>query len=243
MARETPPASLKVLKQAVAELSGGWDLLVCSPNQRLIATAALLLEPLPFRRLSSAEWISGASLTARPALLLCDDLSPEGGAQGLLTAQRHNRTHPPIRQVLVGLDERVSDERLRCLWQCAPQGLICSQRTGEGQLLQAMACLLRGNSWLDPGFAARLQQHSEDGAELTDREQELLRMLAAGRTTQEMAALLQVRCDTIRRRFSGLYAKTGSRGQRDLLSWGLEQGVLRSGDLLRSAEPCLQASR
>jgi len=231
---DLPPGSLPVLKQAVADLSDGWDLLVCSPNDRLIATATLLLAPLPFQAVTPAELISGAALSERAALLLCDDRYPDGGAEPLLEAMQHSTKHPLIRRVLVGLDEQISPQRLRRLWRCAPQGLICNQRTGHGQLLQAMACLLRGNTWLDPFFADRLQQSAYCRETLTSRDLELVRLLAGGRSTPEIAALLQVRCDTVRRRFSGLYAKTGCRGQRDLLSWALEQGVLRNGDLGRS---------
>ena len=52
-----------------------------------------------------------------------------------------------------------------------------------------------------------------------------------GRSSREIAALRQVRCDSVRRQISHLYRKADVCNQRSLLAWALEQGLLRPADL------------
>ena len=215
--------ALTPLKEAVVALAAEWQLLVCSSSPRLVASATLLLDPVPFRPVTREQWLSGDLVGGQRTLLLCDDRGGDGGAVPLLEL-------PGDGSVLVGLDDGVSQSRLVRLWRGGSNGLLCRQRTGEGQLLQALACLLRGNTWLDPGFAERLRQSTCCSERLSSRDEELIGLLARGRSTREMASLLQVRSDTVRRRLSGLYARTGCRDQRSLLAWGLEQGIVRPHD-------------
>ena len=80
----------------------------------------------------------------------------------------------------------------------------------------------------------RWQQHPDGPSHapkpLRAREQ-LVRLVAGGRSTREIASQLQVRTDTVRRRLSALYGKTRARNQGALLVWGLEHGVLKQPDL------------
>lgn len=78
--------------------------------------------------------------------------------------------------------------------------------------------VLRGQICLDPQLSAR--------------ERDLVLMLAHGRTTAEIAALLQLRSDTVRRQLSVLYRRTGVTKQRGLIAWGLEHALLRPHDLV-----------
>ena len=80
----------------------------------------------------------------------------------------------------------------------------------------------------------RWQQHPDGPRQapkpLRAREQ-LVYLVAGGRSTREIASQLQVRTDTVRRRLSALYGKTRARNQGALLVWGLEHGVLKQPDL------------
>jgi DNA-binding NarL/FixJ family response regulator len=93
--------------------------------------------------------------------------------------------------------------------------------------------LIAGRPCIDPAFDRRLRrgEHHPRG-QLSTAERELLLALARGRSSAEIAALRQVRCDTVRRQRSHLYRKAGVADQRGLLAWALEQGLLRPPDLI-----------
>lgn len=101
----------------------------------------------------------------------------------------------------------------------------------KGQLLRAILLVLQGQGLVDPGLRQRLQQTSEAPPVLSDREQPLLLAVARGHDSDTIAALQQVRSDSIRRNLSALYRKVGVRNQRGLIAWGLQQGLLRPPDL------------
>ncbi|MFM7677128.1 MAG: response regulator transcription factor [Synechococcus sp.] len=67
--------------------------------------------------------------------------------------------------------------------------------------------------------------------ELSPREQELILAVARGHTSRQIAALQQLRSDTVRRRLSQLYRRVGVRNQRALVAWGLARGLIRQPDL------------
>jgi predicted ATPase/DNA-binding CsgD family transcriptional regulator len=61
---------------------------------------------------------------------------------------------------------------------------------------------------------------------LTRREVEVLRLLAAGRTTQELAAELSVSVATVERHITNLYRKIGARGRADATAYALRAGLV-----------------
>jgi DNA-binding CsgD family transcriptional regulator len=97
--------------------------------------------------------------------------------------------------------------------------------------------LLRNGRYEDPQLSDRIRQLlantplQEEAVVLSVKEEQLVRLVAGGRSTREIASQLQVRTDTVRRRLSALYGKTGARNQGGLLVWGLEHGVLKQPDL------------
>ena len=79
---------------------------------------------------------------------------------------------------------------------------------------------------------------------MKERERELLLAVARGHSSATIAALHQVRSDSVRRSLSALYRKVGVKDQRGLIAWGLEQGLLRPPDLLPPPRATVhQASR
>jgi DNA-binding CsgD family transcriptional regulator len=63
-------------------------------------------------------------------------------------------------------------------------------------------------------------------AGLTPREIEVLRLLAAGQTSREIAAALVVSVATVHRHISNVYGKIGARGRADATAYALTHGVV-----------------
>lgn len=223
------------LNQAIKERSAGWTLLACVRAMRHRSALLLALEALNTVVETMPELLAAAMATSGPLLLICADAADEIDALALQQQLRGLQRQDPVR-LLVCVGRETPCLRLQQLWQSAADGLISLEATGEGQLLEAVLTVLRGMQCLDPQVGHRLRRSTGDTATaahpvLNEREQELLRWLARGRSAAEIAAMLQLRCDTVRRQLSQLYRRTGVRNQRSLLAWGLEQGLLRPHDL------------
>lgn len=217
-------SQVKALQRAISDLQRDWSIAVCSGDERLIASASLLLEGCHFAARSLAELLALPLPKAERLLVICDDELPDGGALELIVRLRPAR-------VLVCLDASISQARLHQLWSSGADGLCCRQNCGGGRLLQAVLMLLRGLQSIDPLLGERLRRQPPTTPSLQAAEQRLLELLARGFNTREIAALEQRRGDTIRRQLSELYRKVGVRGQRGLIAWGLAQGLVRSRDL------------
>lgn len=235
------------LQRTIHNQLGECRILACMlhPHERHALTLAI--PDLDVSCGSIHELLAVALPAHSQVLLICDDHLADGGADELIRqmkARLGSRCH-----VVLILDEGVSDERLLRLTQHRPQGLLIREHCGEGQILQAVACTLRGGLYRDPSLAERLEHglkprsaHPWESA-LSTPDEQLLRMLASGRTTSEIASLLQLRADTIRRRLSGLYRRTGARDRSGLVLWGLQQGLLRPPDLQPAHPPQPAAAR
>ncbi|MGI8553781.1 MAG: response regulator transcription factor, partial [Dehalococcoidia bacterium] len=60
--------------------------------------------------------------------------------------------------------------------------------------------------------------------DLTERELQVLRLIAAGRSNKEMARELSLSARTIERHITNIYAKIGARGKADAIAYALRSG-------------------
>jgi DNA-binding NarL/FixJ family response regulator len=82
-------------------------------------------------------------------------------------------------------------------------------------IADAIRAVAEGQPWLSNEVAQRLAWHTEDeaqqpeNAQLSDRELEVLRLVAAGQTNREIGAMLNLSEKAIEKRLSGIYQKLG----------------------------------
>ncbi len=64
-------------------------------------------------------------------------------------------------------------------------------------------------------------------AALTEREKEVLSLLAGGRTGREIAEALCISLSTTQRHIANIYTKIGARGRVDAATYALSRGLVR----------------
>ncbi|MCW2949065.1 MAG: two component transcriptional regulator, LuxR family [Thermoleophilia bacterium] len=98
----------------------------------------------------------------------------------------------------------------------------------EDDLLDAIFALSRGERYVHPVLGARLAQAASAGPTdtLTDRERQIVRLLALGNTNQEIAAQLFLSVRTIETHRSHIMGKLGLHSRAELVQWALDSGVI-----------------
>ena len=69
------------------------------------------------------------------------------------------------------------------------------------------------------------ESHAPRPAELTEREVEVLGLIATGASTSEIAAALTISTNTVERHITNLYAKLGARNRSDATAYALRHGL------------------
>ena len=100
----------------------------------------------------------------------------------------------------------------------------------DGDLPQAIRAAARGEEYISPRAADRLDalhQPQTDG-ELTPREVEVLRLIALGHTSVEIARKLQVSPRTVESHRARIHKKLGLATQAELVHYALVRGLLKT---------------
>jgi two-component system response regulator NreC len=98
----------------------------------------------------------------------------------------------------------------------------------EGELVAAIEALLRGERYLYPPLGAAMVRASTapPSDPLTDREREIVRLLALGHTNSEIAGMVHLSVRTIETHRAHAMAKLRLATRAELVRWALEQGLL-----------------
>ncbi len=139
------------------------------------------------------------------------------GAHGWLAHTRHEYA-----QMLLARADPHDAERARAL---LAEARTLARTLGMSRLVHKLgdAC----ETAEDAARATRGLGHAASG--LTPREIEVLRRIAAGRTTREIAGELVVSVPTVERHITNLYAKIGARGRADATAFALREGIAGRG--------------
>jgi DNA-binding NarL/FixJ family response regulator len=102
----------------------------------------------------------------------------------------------------------------------------------RGDLLRAVRAAARGEAALSPSVATRLlgQVRAPAQEPLSQREFEVLELVARGATNREAAAKLFISEATVKTHLLHIYAKLGVSDRAAAVAEGFQRGLLRTGD-------------
>ncbi|MGN9845397.1 response regulator [Nonomuraea sp. H19] len=106
--------------------------------------------------------------------------------------------------------------------------------SGPTLLIEAVRAAAAGDALVSPSVTVRLLQHLTQprraavpaGGPLTDRELDVVRLVARGRTNQEVAAELFVSLSTVKTHLGSIQGKIGVRNRVGIAAWAWESGVV-----------------
>ena len=159
-----------------------------------------------------------------PDVVIVDLLMP-GGMDGIQTLKKI-REIAPNTQVVV-LTASTDDSRVVAALRAGAIGYIRKDADPE-LLLEAVRAAARGRSVLDPEVATTVLQELAVGIEndLTEREMEVLRQLAHGRTNKQIAAALTIGEETVKTHVGNILTKFQLAHRTQAVVYALKQGLI-----------------
>jgi DNA-binding NarL/FixJ family response regulator len=169
----------------------------------------------------------------RPDIVLMDLRMP--GMEGA-EATHHIRASHPETQVLV-LTTYADDHSLFPALQAGARGYLTKDASAE-EIEQAIRALAAGRTHLDPAIqqrlvAAVLQGQSVVPAptqpppdDLSPREVEVLKLIAAGMSNNEIAAALFLSNATVKTHINRIFSKIGARDRAQAVRYAFQHGMV-----------------
>jgi DNA-binding NarL/FixJ family response regulator len=171
----------------------------------------------------------------RPDVVLMDVRMPELDG---IAATAHLRSLDDPLDVLV-LTTFGEDEVLWGAIEAGASGFVLKDCSAE-DLISAVRAVAGGGAWFDPAVAPRLLDRyrrvvapaARDAARLdllTDREHDVLRLMARGATNAEIGATLFVAEATVKTHVGSIFGKLGVRDRAAAIVFAYDHGVVTPG--------------
>ncbi len=213
-------------------------LLICDDHKILTDALSMVVE-----RDEGFEMIAPAVHTAEEAVRLCRDHRPEvvlmdivfkGGMNGI-EATRQIKEFSPATKVVV-MTAHDEENLLVEAVEAGASGFLSKDEAAD-EVLSAARAAAAGEVLIDPALLARLlhQVSREREArrdaqallgELTDREREVLQLLAQGRRNDDIAQTLFISPQTVQTHVRNLLGKLGVHSKLEAVAFAVRHGAI-----------------
>lgn len=166
--------------------------------------------------------------TLQPDVAVLDISMPQ--ANGLVATEGIHERAP--RTAVVALTRYGDDAYVKEMLRAGARGYVLKQ-SGSSELLAAIRAVAAGKQYVDTslepvfGRLVSLKLGRTAGSRITDRENEVLRLVALGHSNKEIASALDVSVKTIEVHKGNAMRKLGMNGRIDVVRYALLQGWLR----------------
>ena len=162
----------------------------------------------------------------RPQVLLLDLNMP--GPKPVQTVAYLREHCPEVR--VVALTAYDDDAYVRGLVSAGVAGYVLKDEATD-TVMRAIHAVVQGDTWFSRHIVKKLAQirNVKDGdVVLTDREKEMLDMVAQGLDNTHIGAKLSLADQTVRNYLSRIYTKLGVNSRAEAIVWARERGMGRS---------------
>lgn len=151
---------------------------------------------------------------------------------GLEVVRRIKARNPEVRVLILSMFD--DEDHITGMLEVGADGYVLKQSVGQ-DLAQAIRTVMSGEIFLSPVIARRMVQQVRRGRErerhtdlLTNREREVLGMLAEGSTSKEVARVLGLRTKTVENHRARILEKMGVSNTAAAIGMAYQEGLFRA---------------
>jgi len=210
--------------------TGGVRVLIVDDHEVLASTLAMALEADDDLEVvgTAGSLADAEALLGRRGVdvLLLDHRLPDG--DGIASIPRLQELAPDAR--IIVLTASTSDDLLLAALENGAAGFVSKTR-GLGELKAAVSAVVAGESVVSPELLTRLiprltRRESRQPVQLTERELEVLSLVAQGLSNAAIAETLFVSVHTVRNHVANLSSKLGAHSKLEALTIALREGIV-----------------
>jgi DNA-binding NarL/FixJ family response regulator len=150
---------------------------------------------------------------------------------GLQAARELSRRRPELRTLILSMYE--NEQFLFEALKAGASGYVLKSGADD-DIVDACRAAMRGQSFLYPSavdtlirdFIERADRRGDDFELLTPRELEVLKLIAEGHTSKEIAAMLVISIKTVDRHRTNMLDKLGMRDRVELTRYAIRRGLI-----------------
>jgi len=169
----------------------------------------------------------------RPDVVLLDCCLP--GLEGLAVATAIRERHPAVS--VLALSAYDDDRLLWGMWAAGAVGYVLKDEPLEG-ILAAVQAAGQGKTCFRPEQVERAQRWWEEVGQkwesLTERKQEVLALVAEGRSNKEIAAALWIAEKTVETHIGRVLQKLGLTSRTEAALWAVQNGLRKGPGMEKS---------
>lgn len=163
----------------------------------------------------------------KPQVILQDLLLP-GGMDGIETTRRVMQRAPAVK--VIALTASTDEARLMGVLRVGAAGYVRKDAEPE-TLLAAVRAVARGRTYIDPAVSRQIVRAAVTPEDLTQREVEVLRHLAQGRSNKEIANALAIGDETVKTHVASVLGKLGVENRAQAAVQALKRKLVSIEDL------------
>ncbi|RMF58064.1 MAG: DNA-binding response regulator [Bacteroidetes bacterium] len=172
--------------------------------------------------------------TRHPDVLILDVEMPR--LSGVEVAERLQATGSPVRVLVLSAYD--DEEYVYGLLDCGVSGYLMKEEAEAHLIVEAIRGIAHndGELWISPSLASKLirrkiRRKPEPQAGLSEREREVLRLVALGYDNQQIADTLFISKHTVKNHIDKIKnQKIGVRTRTELAAWAWQQGLVKPGE-------------
>ena len=169
-----------------------------------------------------------AATLLHPDVVVMDVSLP--GSNGIQATRRIKAQQPDVQVIALTVHEEGA--YLRSLLDAGASGYVL-KRSAANELVRALQAVGDGGTYLDPALAEQLSgklvrnaREAGPSPALSERESEVVQLVARGYSNKEIAGKLEVSVKTVETYRYRAVEKLGLRGRADLVRYAIEKGWL-----------------
>jgi len=203
------------------------DHAVVRSGLRMLLAAEDDIEPVG--EAGSAKEAIFQARSLEPDVILMDVVMPDGSGIDVVPQLLHE--HPDVKVLVLSMQD--DPQYVRQAFSSGASGYILKE-AADTEVVGAIREVARGGRYVHPALGARLVSADADERRraeedpLSDREREVLRLLALGHTNQEIAKMLYISVRTAETHRAHIMQKLGLQTRAELVRHALDEGLLET---------------